>query len=524
MEKFIKIVLALGIIFNVNLIYCQTFEITTDTINISIKNIMSPANRISLTHAVKYNDKYYCIFSERNIYHSWKNNKYFFIILPDGTIEHRIELPDKIKNSSYCDLFIKDDCIFLKEYYDHWTFYLDTKKMKWIRTKEVDDVIYEDDKYNITYLDYGEWGYRTWFKDKRTKLEYELASDGKIVNKIDSLFYITSIDKILKIDNPLKLNPCEPKYYYNKAQTSRIRMSSNSLIGAEVIYNDSTQSYFFFDESEPYIITSFTYNNQLFHLFNDINATYITKLENNKMTPLQTLDERYKLFTHDYSYRMKIQKDNSQLLTISTKDENVYGFIEIQDNKIHIRYLQHDIDSLEYIGHETFPTAFDFIYGNIGSLTLQSVDSLEQTIGGIGMNRITQRRLYSSNNQSSLISGKNYIKTENSYITNISVYYFTGKDSLIKNVSMDWLDTKSYNNQDSYDLGVNKKGRIPIFQAKLEEIENYINLKTGSVATKEIRTNDIKKIWKTTDGITISLYYSNNFEGMRPISLNIDKE
>jgi len=140
------------------------------------------------------------------------------------------------------------------------------------------------------------------------------------------------------------------------------------------------------------------------------------------------------------------------------------------------------------------------------------------------MNCITQKRLYSRNNQSSLISGKNYIKTENSYITNISTYYFTGKDSLIHNVSMDWLDTKNYNNFDVFDLHIDKEGKNPIFQAKLTEIENYINLKTGSVARKKIRTNDIEKVWKTTNGITISLYYSNDFEGMRPISSSIDKE
>ena len=313
---------------------------------------MSPANRISLTHAVKYNDKYYCIFDERNIYHSWKNNKYFFIILPDGTIERNVEIPAMIKRCSYCDLFIKDDCLFLKEYFYRETFYLDTSKWQWIKTEEADDVIYEDENYCIIYLGFGDWGYRTWFQDKKTKIEYELAYNGKIVNKIGSSYYITANDKTLKIDNPPELKHCDLMYYYNIGKIAlrlKFHAASSFLTGTEIIFKNSNYSYFFFNESKPYSITSFTYNNQLFHLFNDTNITYIAKLENNKMIPLQTFDERYKISISFYSYRMKIQKDNSQLLIFDAKDEKAYGLIEIQDNKIHIRYLQHDIDSLEYL-------------------------------------------------------------------------------------------------------------------------------------------------------------------------------
>ncbi len=46
----------------------QSFDISIDTMFINIKDIARPASRINLTHAVKFNDKYYCFFEEQGLY------------------------------------------------------------------------------------------------------------------------------------------------------------------------------------------------------------------------------------------------------------------------------------------------------------------------------------------------------------------------------------------------------------------------------------------------------------------------
>jgi len=261
------------------------FKITTDTVNIYLKDKVSPATKIGLSHAVKLNNKYYCFFNEYD-YYSWLHSRrfqHFFIITKEGTIEHSIEFPKRL-GQAYSDFFIRNDSIIAKEYYNHKTYYFDIDKLKWKQIEEADDVIYEDADFYVTYRYFGEFGCRTWFKDKKTNKEYDIYSEGHIINKIDNVYYITDKHQILMIENPLELNPCELQYYYKTVKKNRSYCSSNSLKGAKEIYKDSTYRWWF-DRPKSHIITSFIHNNELFHLYNDDdNKTIsITKLENGNL-------------------------------------------------------------------------------------------------------------------------------------------------------------------------------------------------------------------------------------------------
>jgi hypothetical protein len=224
------------------------------------------------------------------------------------------------------------------------SFYLDTPRLTWKETTEPDDIIYEDDQYYVTYLNFGEWGSTTWFKNKFSGKEYELASSGDIVFKVDSSYYITGGIKVLRIDNPLKMKACDSNYYYERVKNGKYHYGTNSLVGAVAIYQDTTYSYWESKDPKLYINTSFKIDNRLFYLCSDSALTYIAKLENSKMIPIQNLGNRYSIFDWHYSYRCKIQKDNFQLLKFNTKLKNTYGFIEIDKNKINIRYLKFKIN------------------------------------------------------------------------------------------------------------------------------------------------------------------------------------
>ena len=320
----------------------KKFEVSIDTINIHIKDKDNLDIKANLTHAIKFKNKYYCYFEEKRKDNYSRETKLFFIISEDGTIEHTINVPEEINNSVYFDLFLRNDSVFTKAYMDKGTFFLDLNKLQWKKIKEVDDMIYEDDKFYITYLDFGEWGNTTWFKEKKTSKEYELASAGTIINKIDNNYFITSGVEILMIEDPLKMKPCDPEYYYNIVVKDKNYHyeGSNSLLGTKILYFDSTYSRWDFKEPKNYIATSFVYNNQLFHLCIDSNSTYIAKLNNGKLIPIQTIGKSYSIFNWHYSYRCKIQKDNSQLLKFESANKNEFGFIEINGNKINIRYLK----------------------------------------------------------------------------------------------------------------------------------------------------------------------------------------
>ncbi len=315
----------------------REFIINSDTFLIDLTPYVKPDITISPTHAIKFGDKYYCFFTDQKDSY----NKYFFVIKIDGIIDNVIKLPRDLTECYYLDLFVYRDTIFSKPYMNDKSFYLDLKEMIWKETKEPDDIIYEDNQYYVTYLNFGEFGSTTWFKNKLSGKEYELASSGDIIYKVDSTFYIISGIKVLKIDDPLKMKPCDSNYYYQKVKTSKKHHSgSNSLLGAVPVFQDSTYSYWESKEPKLVISTSFKIGKSLFYLCTDSAVTFIAKLENQKMVPVQNLDKRYSVYDWLYSYRCKIQKDNFQLLKFDTKQKDKFGFIEIDNNKINIRYIK----------------------------------------------------------------------------------------------------------------------------------------------------------------------------------------
>jgi hypothetical protein len=320
-----------------NIVFSQSFTVKVDTLNIHFKDFTTAQDKIALTHAIKYRNNYYCFFEAPQEGH-YKDLRFFLIISGDGKVVQDIKVPKEIQNSYYFDLFLKNDSVFTKTYMDHDIYFLDINKLRWVNIKEVDDMIYEDDKFYITYLDFGEWGGTTWFKDKRSGKEYELASSGTIINKIDNTYYVTAAHKIIMIENPLKMKPCNKDYYYEEIQKKKAAKGTNSLLGATVIYSDSTYSDWDYKKLNNYVATSFIANDEIFHLCVDSTKTYIAILENGKLVPIKKIGNSYLTFNWYYSYRCRIQ-NTRQLLKFTTKRPNGYGLMEIDGEKVKIRYL-----------------------------------------------------------------------------------------------------------------------------------------------------------------------------------------
>ena len=236
----------------------KNLEIIYDTLTIDIKG--------RLGQIIKFKSKYYC-FVERDNPYSSKSFRDFYILSSTGTVEHKIEVSDEMNTGYYNDLHIRNDSILLKDYYDHITFYLDTVNYKWIEIDEVDDLIYEDDDFYVTYLNFGEWGNTVWFKDKKTQKEYELASSFPKIHNIDSVYYLTNSRSVIKINNLTELKLCDTTYYYKTIEKKEWSLGSSSTIGADTIFQDTTSWY----DTKFYIATSFVFRDSLFCICVDSN-------------------------------------------------------------------------------------------------------------------------------------------------------------------------------------------------------------------------------------------------------------
>jgi len=111
---------------------------------------------------LKKNGKFYCYFETDNDIYNTRSDHHFYILDKKGKIESEISVPKELQ-TTYYDLYIKNDTVFTTEYYDQDTFYLDEKNSRWIKTKKGIDLFYEDENYEVYSLDFGEWGSATWF-------------------------------------------------------------------------------------------------------------------------------------------------------------------------------------------------------------------------------------------------------------------------------------------------------------------------------------------------------------------------
>ena len=123
-----KIILTIITLFQFCFVFGQTFKVTTKNIDLEVKELIKPATKVELTHAVKHQDKFYCFFNEVKKDNSRRDIKFFFVFSEIGDHLRKIEVPNEIQNTVYFDLFLRNDTIFAKTYMDSKTFYFDRDK------------------------------------------------------------------------------------------------------------------------------------------------------------------------------------------------------------------------------------------------------------------------------------------------------------------------------------------------------------------------------------------------------------
>lgn len=502
-------------------------NISIDTTYIKLKQITKPAVNISLENAVKFNNKYYCIINETPLTEtSWDANK-FIIISDKGDSVKEVELPNEFISSFYTDLFIYKDRVTIKDYYDLKTYYLDTIQNKWIETEEADDLIYVDEEFYITYMYFGEWGSTTWFRDKKTNKEYDIIG-YKDVFRLNGDFYLIGYGGVNILKDVSKLKLSKEDYYYKKIKEEKAL--KNQLFGSTnepelISYFQETPYDIYSRENYSSIITSFISDNKLYHICSDSTKKYIGYISNKNMVIIDTLPDDIQMFNMYNSYRCRIQKDNSQIIKFDQKgDKNQFGFIEIKDNKIKIRYFIHDIDSVDYIGKERFEMAFDSIFNYLISnkdITISQIDSLENIYGGIDTKLVFTKE-NTRDSKHKLVGGKRYYKIQDSIISNRIDYFYTENDSLVKQINFEWDKTPIYKKiNEGYMQSYNSFDESPYekdFDIQFNELLNKITKQLGKPKIKKEKNYKDYK-WKRKGVFNIELEKYND-----EISIYLDKD
>ena len=459
-----------------------------------------------MTHALKYHDKFYVLFEQKVMKYGGYGKRWLYIIA-NGEVEKIVDCPKEMK-TVYLDFFVKNDSIILKPYMNKEIYYLNVENFTWKEIDKADDLIFEDEKFYVYSLDFGEWGGKTWFKDKKTGIEYVIEATSPLVNKIDTIYYFTGAFKVLKIENPLELNKCDDDVTYgNIEKTGKYYSWYGKPTGFDVVYKDTTVNHYDYSYKSN-IVSSFIWQNELLHIYETDTATYIAKIENNTIKTIQKIGEELSFFIWHYSYRCRNLNGNNELLKFRTKDEQSFGLMDIIDNKTFVCYFVNNAElepkSLGTVKADSiFINRFNLILSEFDNMQLKDVVSEEKKWGSFYLSPFIVNRGLNENSESYLIQ-------EDSLISNSIIYYATQTNNLIR-VSFEWENT-SYSR---FDLD---KLTRETFITKLNFLETFLTQKLGQpVSVLKEKDKYPATFWKTTNGLTVELrngisnkYLSNN--------------
>lgn len=241
-----------------------------------------------------------------------------------GTFVEDVFIPEGIQDMIYYNIRIENDSLFLQRaQFDEENFVLGKYVSDFKPTETRAFKTYEDEQFNVYSTCRGEWGGTIFFQDKKTNELFEGSSTCPIVvNKIGKEYFITNymghmigFASVNKISNPRRLE--KSKWDFKR------RFGSENQKGVEKVL----------DTMDFYIPTSFVSKNNLVHIYNDDNGTYIAEIENGKMKPIYTFDFKF------YPQFNQQLENGKQLLTFKVVETEKDGILLIDGNNLNFKFL-----------------------------------------------------------------------------------------------------------------------------------------------------------------------------------------
>ena len=477
-----------------------------DTISVDIKGEM--------THALKYQDKYYVLFKQRVLKYGGYGKRWLYIF-SNGQVEKIVACPKEMR-TVYLDFYAKNDSLILKPYMDKQSYYLDLENYNWITIDKTDDLIFEDDSYQVFSLDFGEWGGKTWFKEKSTGQEYVLEATTPLVNKIDSIYYLTNSFQVIKIKNPRLLNRCTDDITYeNIESTGKSYSWYGEPKGFVYVFQDTTFDDFDFN-FQSHIVSSFVLNNKLLHIYETDTAAYIAIHRGYDIEPIQKIVDNVSFYNWYFSYRCSNLNGNNELLKFRTKNEHSFGLLEMIDNEVYVTYFENEaLLEPKLLGAEKSDVIFverlNTILPNFRNLEISTIDLKEETWGSFDISPNHKIGVGDSWNPKSYIidTCRSYLVKEDSIFSNSIMYYGSKDSNTVRVISIDWDYKRNLLKPESEEQAKNT------FDKKSQFLIDYISKNVGNQIENGDEKNFVRRTWKTQSGIRLDLSYNRKYYGIR---------
>lgn len=492
-----------------DIIFKSDFTLVKDTISINVNGEM--------THALKFKEKFYVLFEQRLMKYGGYGKRWLYIF-SNNQLEKVIDCPEEIK-TVYLDFYVQNDSIILKPYMNEQCYHFDNTNHIWNKIGKTDDLIFEDSDFYVYSLDFGEWGGKTWFKDKKTGIQYVLESTTPLINKIDNTYYLTNSFQVLRINNPKELTKCDKDVTYENIQkTGKNHSWYSQSKGYEVVYEGENLHNFAFTY-HPRIVSSFVFNNDLLHINETDTATYLSRIVNKKIQPTEKILDDVKFFNWRYSYRCKNLNGSNELLKFNTKIDQINGLTTINGNQIHITYLFNKAElKPQIIGKEKsnkiFKNRLKSILSNFTKLTLSEIQTMEKewkTFDITPNHKIGVDDSWNPHNYEIDIN-KSYVVIEDSTISNAIMYYATKKTDLVRAITINWENTQISSLEFE-----NEKSESKAFLARFNELVLILTNEFGKPNSIKGKRKNLSFTWtmKNSIVIEIELFQQENYNNIR---------
>lgn len=492
------------------------FVVTRDTITFDIQG--------DLQEALIVDDKYYCFFQP--IFPTGMAPKKMYIIAGDGTIEHCLDsLPYKF-NGLYSDFHLRNDSILFKTTCRKCNTYIfDKQRLTWGEIAIKDDLVYEDDEFYVTSLDFGEWGGATWFRDKKTGKEYRLSLVSRIINKLGENYFLCFGNRILKIKDPREMHECFPGEYYGyTVKNEKYYDEVYYKQGIETIYSNIPKSPYYPRILEPNecvtsMQTSFLANEKLYHLLMDSCKLSIAELQNGKLEKIKLIAEDISTYSLSNSYRCSIQKDGSQIIRFGVRGQDLFGLMKIKGDTIAFHYFNNMFkERLNPRGKEKtdvlFKEFFSSVFSKYNNKNIYEIrDYLVNTNQAIDITGVMDDSEIDNSRMAFRI-------VEDSIFDHQISYIYSKRNGLPKR------SVYVLKNQNRYKYIKNDEKHKVLYEKRFEEIKQYIDqyLQEHKLVKSRSVLDKYSLFWKTTLGGTIDLQAGgrNEFQDRQEIRLFIN--
>lgn len=308
------------------------FYVTVDTLHVSLAG--------KVCGGVKLGNKYYMYhkadYTGGNFDLSW----YLCIVNQNGRLVDSVYVSDDMDVNKH--LIARNDSVILRSNSDNnEAYYLNEYGRKWVAFKNTDYTLFEDGNYLVTSSDYGEWGGATWFKDKKTGVQYEADVIMPEIHKINNIYYLVSKEGIDIVKNPKRMSNAGNGNYGMLADSTSFKRfynrkrPANRMQGVERIFEDTISKYDDYYKSN--IRKSFIHNDSLYFIFQDDieDKTFIAKIHDKQMIPVLTLQD-----IHVAQYLNTYRNTNELAIPFKNNKTSMRGMLEINGKNIYLHYIK----------------------------------------------------------------------------------------------------------------------------------------------------------------------------------------